>query len=407
MRELLPAEIRERCEGLLEELCAISSPSGDAAGLRRVAQRLGDALQGRGLAVELRDEESEEGRFPLLLARAPKAGDSFLLLVGHLDTVLPAHPPWRDGDDLLASGALDMKGGLAAFVGALDVLAARGYPYPDDLLLAVVPDEEVSGRISERTMRQLGRGARAVLVLEPGEGRGEAETLVAGRRGMREWRLEVHGRASHSGLAYWDGRSALAAAAAFSLEAAGLSRPGYGPTVNVARLVAGSADFVGQLRDRAELVGTTRQLNVVPDRAVVEGELRFLRLAEGNTVLAELRAIADRVAAEHDVTTSFTSGEAISPVDPHGPGRALVERAVALAAQRGWQLEVEEDRGGISFPNFLPCTVAVPVLDGLGPVGSGMHTREERVSLTSLSRRVVLLADLLAELSTVPPRQGR
>ncbi len=94
-------------------------------------------------------------------------------------------------------------------------------------------------------------------------------------------------------------------------------------------------------------------------------------------------------------------------MDPHGPGRALVERAVALAAQRGWRLEVEEDRGGISLPNFLPCTVAVPVLDGLGPVGSGMHTREERVSLTSLSRRVVLLADLLAELSTVPPRQGR
>ncbi|MEP0775179.1 MAG: peptidase dimerization domain-containing protein, partial [Acidobacteriota bacterium] len=215
---------------------------------------------------------------------------------------------------------------------------------------------------------------------------------------MREWRLEVRGRASHSGLAYWDGRSALAAAARFSLDAAGLSRPGSGPTVNVARLVAGSADFVGQLRDRAELVGTTRQLNVVPDRAVVEGELRFLKLAEGDEVLARLRSIGDRVAADFDVTTSFTSGEAVSPVDPHGPGRELVARAVALAAERGWRLEVEEDRGGISFPNFLPCTVSVPVLDGLGPVGAGMHTPEERVSLTSLSRRTVLLADLLATL---------
>jgi hypothetical protein len=57
---------------------------------------------------------------------------------------------------------------------------------------------------------------------------------------------------------------------------------------------------------------------------------------------------------------------------------------------------VERERGGISFPNFLPDTSRMPVLDGLGPVGDGMHTREELVSLPSLARRIVLLADLLA-----------
>lgn len=36
----------------------------------------------------------------------------------------------------------------------------------------------------------------------------------------------------------------------------------------------------------------------------------------------------------------------------------------------------------------------MPVLDGLGPVGGGMHTREEFVDLASLHRRIVLLADL-------------
>jgi acetylornithine deacetylase/succinyl-diaminopimelate desuccinylase-like protein len=39
----------------------------------------------------------------------------------------------------------------------------------------------------------------------------------------------------------------------------------------------------------------------------------------------------------------------------------------------------------------------MPVLDGLGPVGEGMHTREEYVSLPSLARRIVLLADLLED----------
>jgi glutamate carboxypeptidase len=74
-----------------------------------------------------------------------------------------------------------------------------------------------------------------------------------------------------------------------------------------------------------------------------------------------------------------------------------VDRAVALAAERGWRLEVERERGGISFPNFLPDPTRLPVLDGLGPVGGGMHTREEHVSLTSLARRIVLLADLMQD----------
>ena len=59
---------------------------------------------------------------------------------------------------------------------------------------------------------------------------------------------------------------------------------------------------------------------------------------------------------------------------------------------------IEEDRGGISFPNYLADTSTVPVVDGLGPVGDGMHTREEWLDLASLERRTVLLADLLATL---------
>ncbi len=70
---------------------------------------------------------------------------------------------------------------------------------------------------------------------------------------------------------------------------------------------------------------------------------------------------------------------------------------MALAAAAGWRLEIEEERGGISFPNFLPDPDRIPVLDGLGPIGGGMHTREEYVELRSLGRRIVLLADLLGE----------
>lgn len=391
--------IVNRSMELLVELCAVSSASGEVEGLRRVAARLGEELQARGLAVEVVEEAGSDGEpQPTLVARGRQAGDRYLLLVGHMDTVLPAVPPRVDGDRLIATGGLDMKAGLVMLVGALDLLAARGQKPPEDLVLVAVPDEEVGGQVSETVVRRWGAAARAVLVLEPGERHGDAETLVAGRRGMAEWRLEVTGKASHSGLAYWEGRSAAAAVAEWAAQAQALSERGPGVTVNVARLVAGDADFVSNLASHHELLGSPRRRNVVAERAVAEGEVRFLSIADRERVLEALSRLAEDVAARHEVTLQFRRGFTVPPVDPKGPGAALVERVVALARARGWELVVEEDRGGISFPNYLEDPGKVPLVDGLGPVGEGMHTREEYVSLASFARRLELLADLLASL---------
>ena len=291
-----------------------------------------------------------------------------------------------------------MTGGLAALVGALRELRRRGAPVPERLVFVGVPDEEASGVVGERVVRAWGARARAMLVLEPGEGRADGETIVAGRRGLTEWRLEVRGTAAHSGLAYWEGRSALAAAAAWCARAQKLSRRGPGATVNVARLVAGDADFVLELAAHHELLGSSRRRNVIPDHAVAEGEVRFLSLSDRDATLARLRALAERVAGQHGVGAELTPGTTTPPVSPGGAGAPLVRRVVELAAARGWKVIVEEDRGGISFPNYLENADTLPILDGLGPIGDGMHTRDERLDLRSLERRVVLLADLLATL---------
>ncbi len=397
--EALPRQILKNTTRLLVELCEISSASGDLEGIRKVAERVAAELARHGLAAQVGSESDGEGNpQPVLIACGPEAGTNYLLLVGHMDTVLDAAPPRVEGDRLWATGALDMKGGLATLVGALDLLAARGQKYPADLLLVAVPDEEVGGIISERAVRRWGEDARALLVIEPGEGRGDAETLVAGRRGLFEWKLDVNGRAAHSGLAYWQGRSALAAAADWAAQAQRMSEPGPGVTVNVARLVAGDTDFVNGLAANFALLGTSRRRNVISDRAVAEGEARFLSSADGERTLERLQRLTETLASYYDVKMAFIRGMNVPPVDPHGPGAPIVQRVVALAAARGWTLEVEEDRGGISFPNYVVEPTKVPIVDGLGPVGDGMHTRDEYLSLRSLERRIVLLADLLATL---------
>src|SRR5687767_5326064 len=116
----LPEPLFERTVQILRELTSISSPSGDLSGLRRMAGLLSEELDARGLKTEIREEPGEDGApLPVLVSRGPNTERGYLLLIGHMDTVLSAAEPRIEGDRMLATGAIDMKGGLAAFLGAL------------------------------------------------------------------------------------------------------------------------------------------------------------------------------------------------------------------------------------------------------------------------------------------------
>ncbi|MEM9557969.1 MAG: M20/M25/M40 family metallo-hydrolase [Acidobacteriota bacterium] len=409
---LTPPPVFSRALELLEAMVSISSPSGDRSGLEAVTRLYGDRLAELGLAVTIEPEGDDA--LPVLDARSPAAGESgYLLAVGHIDTVLPAGPVKRTGRRLVATGSVDMKAGLVALAGALDLLRSAGRRGGEDLRVAVVPDEEIAGPLSHQVVRALGPGARGLWSLEPGRTISEAagdgapddapseredgETLVIGRRGMLWWGLDIHGRSAHAGTSFWQGRSAAGAAAAWWLGAEALIGHGDGPTLNAGRMVVGEHGFVDDLAGSADLLFSQRQLNVVPDRARLEGEARFLRAGEADALRDALETLTHEIADQRGVRMELDVGGLVPPLDPAGPSHTWAERAAAHAARRGWRLVAEEDRRGISFPNFLKDPSTVPILDGLGPVGGGMHTRAEWVDLPSLDRRIALLADLLEE----------
>jgi glutamate carboxypeptidase len=187
----------------------------------------------------------------------------------------------------------------------------------------------------------------------------------------------------------------LAAAAAWASRVQQMSEQGNGPVVNAGRIVGGDSEFVSDVGEEHRFIGTTERLNIVADRCLVEGEVRFLDLSDRDRVLGRMRDLAAEIGRRWSVELAFEEVEHIRPMTVSDSGRKLADHLVTSAERTDWRLELEDNRGGVSFPNFLPDPSAAAVIDGLGPVGGGMHTRDEYLDLESLRRRIGLIAEAL------------
>jgi acetylornithine deacetylase len=179
--------------------------------------RLADHLEALGMTVEvfhpdppaIREDPDWPGQevprevLPVVIGRVGPAGGRRLLLSGHVDVVPPGDPgtwtvdPWsaeiRDGI-LYGRGACDMKGGLAAILGA--VRALRDARLLDrlagELLVALVPSEEDGGQGTLAAIRA-GATADMAVITEPTN-----LDIVVAHAGAITFRLTVPGRAAHA-----------------------------------------------------------------------------------------------------------------------------------------------------------------------------------------------------------------
>jgi len=140
MEELLARVDTEWIAGCTEELVRVQSVTMAEAEVCGMYERM---MRDVGLTVDVR--EVTPGRNNLY-ARIPGNGAGpALMLNGHLDTIPIGHcPPCsRDGNRIYGRGTTDMKGGMAAALGAIKALTESGVELAGDLwLTAVVGHEE-------------------------------------------------------------------------------------------------------------------------------------------------------------------------------------------------------------------------------------------------------------------------
>ena len=364
---------RGAMEERLAALVEASSCTADPAGVAAVVSALEAALAAAGLATERL--ASARGFGPHLAFRGPAAGPP-ILLVGHSDTVFPRgtfEGFRREGDRASGPGAFDMKGGLVVLTFGLAAAARAGLLARVPLAGMIVADEEVGSPESQPLLRARARGAACALVFESGR---PGDTLVTRRKGVASLRAEATGVAAHAGNEPEKGRSAIWALARFVDRAQALADPERGRSVNV-------GVFHG---------GTSK--NTVPERAACEVDLRFESAADGRALEEALREAA-REAALPGTSIALARGSLRAPLERTAASAALA--AEYGACQRACGLgDGEAPLAGGGSDACTTAEAGVPTVDGLGPRGSGYHTREEQVDLESLVPKAQALLRFLA-----------
>jgi glutamate carboxypeptidase len=355
----------------IEQLVAISSPSGDARAAEEIVAAVTEMLP-VAAAIE-RLPCSSPAHAPDLLARLAGEGEGKLLLVGHLDTVVAhdAHQPTRrDGDSLIGSGTIDMKGGVALALGVLRALADAPERFAEAALL-LVNDEEFRTEPFAHGPRFA--GFDACLCFEGGERNADGdEAVVVRRKAAAAIRVDASGVAAHAGANPDAGRNALLALASVATGVAEHHRPG-GPE---------------SLRVVPTMIAAGEGINVVPG----SGELSIDMRADDE---ASFEPVIESIPARTGGVGLTVERLRLWPGMDMG---AAAEAPLARASELLGQPVVAAARGGASDASNLAPHVPLAI-DGLGPLGGGAHSPAEHVLVDSLAdRAAVALAVTVAVL---------
>ena len=310
-----------------------------------------------------------------LLARHP-AADSRprQLLLGHCDTVWPvgtlAEMPLEvEGDVLRGPGSYDMKGGLAQGIFALRALRDLGLEPALAPVFLVNTDEEIGSIESRPMIEELAAESARALILEPSAGPNGA--LKTARKGIGDFRIIVHGKASHAGLEPEKGVNAILGMA------------------EVVRALAALNDYPRGVSVSVGIISGGLRSNVVAPECRAEVDVRAVTVADAERLEQAVRELA---APLPGTTLTITGGFDRAPLERTPRNAALWELARETGAEMGLVLE-EAAVGGGSDGNLTSAHTAT--LDGLGPVGDGAHARHEHVIISKMVERSVLLAALM------------
>jgi succinyl-diaminopimelate desuccinylase len=308
------------------------------------------------------------------------SGSPHFGFAGHLDVVPPGEgwtgdpfgPEIRAGL-LYGRGAVDMKGGIAAFVAA----AAGRTGHRGTLSLLITGDEEgpaVHGtRAIMAWMAERGIRPDMILIGEPTSDARLGDIVKIGRRGSVNMWITIPGVQGHVAYPHRaDNPIPKLAKVVAALEALHLDE--------------GSEAFQPSNLEVTSVESDTKATNLIPGSARVQLNIRFNNHHRGEDLVALVRRTAEAEAPGSTVE-AMISGEAF--LTPPGPLYALVTQAIR--EETGVEPELSTS-GGTSDGRFL--IELCPVVD-FGLPNATMHKLDEAAAVEDLRALARIYARIL------------
>lgn len=360
---------------LIRDLVLCESPTDSPAAVNRFVDLLIEHTKDVASAKVIKSNTSGNHlRLEFKLPGHKKTGQ--ILGLGHSDTVWPlgtlSAMPFRQAKGRVwGPGVLDMKAGLAFFIYAARALRDLDTPIAHKVVLLAVSDEETGSKTSRVHTEAEAKRSDCVLVLEPGTGL--TGKLKTARKGVGNYTIHIEGRASHAGVDFSAGASAILEAARQIEKIAGFTDLQRGTTVNPGLISGGT------------------RTNVVAAEARIGVDLRVAHLKDVTSLERKFHSLRP---VDKRCKLRIEGGLNRPPMERTPAIASLFLKAKRIADQMGISIE-ESSTGGGSDGNFT-AALGVPTLDGLGGVGEGAHAPNESILVSRIADRTALVAGLLA-----------
>jgi glutamate carboxypeptidase len=309
----------------------------------------------------------------VLRLRKRQTAETRILLCGHYDTVYPKDHDFQkvtiNGNKMMGPGVLDMKGGLMTMLYALLAYENSDIKNKVGWEVLILPDEEVGSIASSSYLETSARNNDIGLLYEPALPDG---SIVKSRKGVGSYTMVFRGVSAHAGRCFNDGLNAFYGVSDFINWSKNMMEINKDLIINLGKVEGGGPN------------------NVVPDLAIARFNARVSTKKQRTEFEHQLEIFNRRMRKKYPGTELY--GKFTSPPKPYSAkAKQIVDGLQKCAKQLNMPKIKLVATGGASDGNKLN-GFGLPNIDSLGPIGDGMHSRDEYVLIDSIKQRTKLSA---------------
>lgn len=345
-----PAQVSEleSSEEILRDLISMPTVTGNYENNHQCFDYLDRFFSEHGMYVERHEWNGVES----IVASTRKTKTPTVCMFGHIDVVPGPEELFqlREYDDkYYGRGVLDMKGGVAAFLGAIQKLDGDLKDY--DIAVALTSDEEVGGFDGASKLAEEGFRPK-MMILPDGGSNWNLERFA---KGIWHVTLEAQGRSAH-GSRPWEGENAVDKLVDVLVQVKKFFPSTMSPetsTYNVGIIQGGEA------------------INQIPATATASMDLRFASAKEQATIINKIEKLIEKTPGVSITTEVEADTMSNDPNDPFlktfaGCTEAVIGRPVE------WIVSNAGNDGRFFAKYGIPCAIAYPP-------GANHHGPEEYI----------------------------